>query len=55
MKLIRSSSPFKFLCVNIEATFYFEAKEYNMKSLSKFGLIRTGAVVIACLILVNVA
>jgi hypothetical protein len=34
----------------MEAIVSSEENEYNMKSLSKSGLIRTGVVVIACLI-----
>jgi hypothetical protein len=53
MKLIRSSSPLLFLCVKIEAIVSSEEKEYIIKYLLKSGLINTGAVEIACLMLLK--
>jgi hypothetical protein len=53
MKAIGSSSPFSFFWVSMEAIVSSEENEYNMKSLSKSGLTRTRAVVIACLMSVK--
>jgi hypothetical protein len=53
MKAIGSSSAFSFFWVRMEAMVSSEVNEYNINSLSKSGLTRTGAVVMACLIYVK--
>jgi hypothetical protein len=48
-----SSSPLLFLCIKIEAIISSKEKEYIIKSLLKYGLINTGEILIAHLILLK--